>query len=179
MNDLKHIKLLILDCDGVLSDGKIIYTEEGWESKSFSVADGLGLSLLSFTEIKCAVITGRRSLALERRCRDLKIDYLFQGVRNKRAVIEDILQELSLAWENAAYMGDDWNDFPALTKAGLPAAPQQAAAEIKEKAEFVSRFRGGEGAVREFIEYILRKQGIFEEVIEKFIIRLSEDEEDH
>lgn len=169
MLNIHEIKLLILDCDGVLSDGMIIYTEEGWESKAFSVADGLGLSLLRFTDIKTAVITGRNSLALERRCQDLQIDFLYQGIKDKVSVAEKILESLSLNWSNCAYMGDDWNDYLIMQKVALAATPLQAPAEIKKIAGFISQKRGGDGAVREFIEFILKEQGLFDKVINAFI----------
>lgn len=176
MIDLKEIKLLIMDCDGVLSDGKVIYTEDNLESKAFDVSDGLGLSLLRFTEIRTAVITGRSSLALQRRCEDLKIDFLFQGVRDKLTISNGLLNELSLDWKNVAYMGDDWNDYPVLERVALAAVPQQAPEEIKRIAGFIAVKRGGNGAVRELIEYILKEQGIFDEVIRSFLNHLTDNE---
>jgi len=173
MNNLNNIKLLIMDCDGVLSDGKVIYTEKGWESKAFAVSDGLGLSLLRFTDIKTAVITGRNSQALKRRCQDLEIDFLFQGVKDKVAVVEEILESLSLKWENTAFIGDDWNDYHLLQKVAFSATPHQAPEEIKEVVDFISKNRGGDGAVRELIEHILKKQGIFDDVIKRFLGQLS------
>ena len=179
MRKLDNIKLLIMDCDGVLSDGKVIYTEKGWESKAFAVSDGLGLSLLRFTDIKTAVITGRNSLALQRRCQDLEIDFLFQGVKDKVAVVEEILDSLALRWENTAFMGDDWNDYHLLNKVSFSATPQQAPQEIKEIVDFISQNRGGDGAVREFIEYILKSQGIFDDVISRFLSQLNISNHDH
>lgn len=176
MSELKNIKLLMLDCDGVLSDGKVIYTEDGFETKAFDVSDGLGLSLLRFTDIKTAVITGRSSAALQRRCQDLKVDFLFQEVKNKVSIAEDLLERTSLGWENTAFMGDDWNDYYLLKKVALSAAPQQAPKEIKKEVDFITQSRGGDGAVREFIEYILKKQGILEEVIKSLLQHLNEIE---
>ncbi|MBW6515597.1 MAG: HAD hydrolase family protein [Candidatus Cloacimonetes bacterium] len=175
MNKTENIKLLIMDCDGVLSDGKVIYTEKGWESKAFAVSDGLGLSLLRFTDIKTAVITGRNSHALKRRCQDLDIDFLFQGVKDKVSVVNEILESLSLDWQNTAFIGDDWNDFHLLKKVALSGTPQQAPKEIKEIVDFISQHRGGDGAVREFIEYILHGQGIFDNVIKKFLDYTKEE----
>lgn len=176
MSKVTNIKLLIMDCDGVLSDGKVIYTEKGWESKAFAVSDGLGLSLLRLTDIKTAVITGRNSLALQRRCQDLDIDFLFQGVKDKVSVVKEILETLSLQWENTAFIGDDWNDFHLLKRVALSATPQQAPEEIKQIVHFISQKRGGDGAVREFIEYILKEQGIFDEVINRFFEHLHSEE---
>jgi len=176
MNTTKKIRLLIMDCDGVLSDGKIIYTEDNRESKAFSVLDGLGIKLLQFTDIETAVITGRTSQALARRCNDLQIKHLYQGVRDKVAAVMKILDKLSLNWEDIAYIGDDWNDYTVMMKAGLAGAPEQAPGEIKQIADFVSERKGGDGAVREFIEYILKREGIFEEVVENLLNHFNDFE---
>ncbi len=177
MSDKKKIRLLIMDCDGVLSDGKIIYTEDNRESKAFSVLDGLGIKLLKFTDIETAVITGRSSQALTRRCQDLQITHLYQNVRDKVAVVKEILELLSITWDDIAYIGDDWNDYTVMMKAGLAGAPQQAPEQIKQIADFVSVNRGGDGAVREFIEYILKTEGIFEEVIENLLNHFNDIDE--
>lgn len=167
------IKLLIMDCDGVLADGKIVYTEGSLESKSFSTLDGLGLKLLSLAGIKTAVITGRESEALSRRCAELKIDFVCQKVKNKVREAESIIKELSIDWENVAFIGDDWNDFELMKKAGLSAAPQHAFPPIKETVDYVTVRDGGDGAVREFIEYILDKEDLFETAVERFLERLK------
>jgi len=173
MKDYSQIKLLILDCDGVLSDGKVIYGDNEIELKSFSAKDGLGIRMLSFSEIKVAIITGRESQALIRRCKDLRIEYLFQKVRNKLAKIQEILKELKLTWQNVAYMGDDWNDYPALKKTYFSAVPNDANEDIKTKVDFIANSKGGEGAVREFIDFILKKQGKYEKAVADFIEHLE------
>ena len=173
MKDYSQIKLLILDCDGVLSDGKVIYGDNEIELKSFSAKDGLGIRMLSFSEIKVAIITGRESQALIRRCKDLRIEYLFQKVRNKLAKVQEILKELKLTWQNVAYMGDDWNDYPALKKTYFSAVPNDANEDIKTKVDFIANSKGGEGAVREFIDFILKKQGKYEKAVADFIEHLE------
>ncbi|MCK4312743.1 MAG: HAD hydrolase family protein [Candidatus Cloacimonetes bacterium] len=173
MKDYSQIKLLILDCDGVLTDGKVIYGNNEIELKSFSATDGLGIRLLEFSDIKVIIVTGRESEALIRRCKDLRIECLFQKTRNKFAKIQEILKELNLTWHNVAYMGDDWNDYPAIKKAYLSAVPNDANEDIKTKVDFIANFKGGEGAVREFIDFILKKQGKYEKAVADFIEHLE------
>ena len=172
MISFDKIKLLVLDCDGVLSDGQIIYDSNGVESKNFSVKDGLGIKLLSFTDIKVAVVTGRKSDILVQRCQDLGITILRQKIRNKEKVVGEILHELDLNWDNLAYMGDDWNDYPVMQKAQLSACPADSTDEFKKKMDFVSTCSGGKGAVRNYINFILKNKGIYEKTIEDFLAYL-------
>ncbi|MDP8269058.1 MAG: HAD hydrolase family protein [Candidatus Tenebribacter davisii] len=167
--DFSKIKLLILDNDGVLSDGKIIYDNNKLESKNFNAKDGLGIKLLQFSDIKLAIITGRVSDIVEKRCDDLQIKLLFQGVRNKLKKTSELLEELNLQWDNVAYLGDDWNDFPVMEKCNLSAVPADAFDDIKSRVDLVTNRKGGEGAVRELIELILKKQGKYEESLQKLL----------
>ncbi|HHE38337.1 MAG TPA: 3-deoxy-D-manno-octulosonate 8-phosphate phosphatase [Candidatus Cloacimonetes bacterium] len=169
MKDFKKIKLLILDCDGVLTDGKIIYNDNRIEIRNFSAKDGLGIKMLMFAGIEVAVISGKYSETLTKRCEDLGIKHVFQKIRNKLKVAEKLFKELDMSWDNVAYMGDDWNDFPVIKKVSLSAAPNDVMEDFKEKVDFISTRKGGEGAVREFIEFILKKQGIYEKVLLDFI----------
>lgn len=173
MKNYKKIKLLILDCDGVLTDGKIIYNDKGAEIRNFSAKDGLGIKMMMFAGIEVAVISGKNSETLSKRCENLGIKYLHQGIRNKLPVAEKLLEKLNLNWENVAYMGDDWNDYPVIKKVNLSGAPDDAMEDFKVKVNFISSRKGGEGAVREFIEFILKKQGIYETVLEDFISNLE------
>lgn len=173
MKDYNKIILLILDNDGVLTDGRIVYDNNHLESKNFSAKDGLGIRLLQQTDIQLAIISGRTSKILEKRCQDLDIKYLFQNVRNKSKKTEELLSELNLKWENVAYLGDDWNDYPVVKRCGISAAPADAFPDFKEKVDVVLSREGGKGAVREFIELILKEQGIFEEALEKLISYLE------
>ena len=173
MKIFNKIKLLIMDCDGVLTDGKIIYSDKGAETKNFNAKDGLGIKLLSFTDIKTAIITGRKSELLERRCKDLSIDFLYQKISNKRKKVEILLEKMKINWENVAFIGDDWNDYPVIQKAGLTATPADAFREIIEIVDYKTERCGGEGAVREFIDYILKRKGIYEKTIQKFIDYLN------
>jgi 3-deoxy-D-manno-octulosonate 8-phosphate phosphatase (KDO 8-P phosphatase) len=167
MKDFSKIKLLILDNDGVLTDGKIIYNENYIESKNFSAKDGLGIRLLQQTDLELAIITGRTSKILERRCEDLDIKYLHQKVRNKLAKTTNLLKELDLTWDNVAYLGDDWNDYPVMKRCAISATPADAFDTIKAEVDIVLQRKGGEGAVREFIEIILKEKGIFEDTVKK------------
>ena len=170
--DFSKIKLIILDNDGVLTDGKIIYDNNKTESKNYNAKDGLGIKLLQFSDIKLAIITGRSSDILEKRCNDLQIEFLFQGVRNKLRKTTELLKELNLDWENVAYMGDDWNDFPVMEKCNISAVPADTFDDIKNSANLVTKRNGGEGAVREFIELILKEQGKYEASLQKLLDRL-------
>jgi len=169
MKDIKHVKLIILDNDGVFTDGRITYNNNRIESKSFAASDGLGIKLLSFTDIEIAVISGRGSEILKQRCDDLGIKYLFQKVSNKEKAAQKILDLLGLNWENLAVMGDDWNDYPMLKKAALSAVPQNAFEDLKAKVDYVAKRKGGEGAVREFIELILKEQDKYEASLQKLL----------
>lgn len=174
MIDYNKIKLIVLDCDGVLTDGKIIYNDDQIEAKNFHSHDGLGAKILSFSDIQIAVVTGRKSRILEKRCQDLNITILKQLVTNKRKCVQDILSDLNLNWDNVAYMGDDWNDWPAMKNTLLKTAPANAVDDLKSKVDWVSAKNGGEGCVRDLINYILKKQGIYEKCMEKFLDHLDD-----
>lgn len=169
-----NIKLIILDCDGVLSDGQIIYDGNSIETKSFSARDGLGVKLLDFTDIQVAVVTGRRSEILAKRCADLGITILHQKIRNKFTEVKGILKELNLTWDNVAYMGDDWNDYPVLQHVAISSCPNNVAEDFKAKCDFVAEHDGGKGAVRDLITYILKNKGTYDKVIEDYLVYLQQ-----
>ena len=150
------IELIVLDVDGTLTNGQITYSNSGDELKSFDVADGLAIA--TWTKKlgkKAAIITGRNSLIVERRAKDLKIEHLHQGIHNKDEVLQKILEEEGLSWSQVACIGDDLNDFKMLKKVGLSFAVGDAVNEIKSLCDVVCVKDGGNGAVREMIEYIL------------------------
>ena len=171
--DYNKIKLVIFDCDGVFTDGRIIYDNYGAESKNFCAKDGMGIKLLKFSGIKAAMITGRESKMVIRRCEDLKFDFVYQGVWNKLKIAKEIMNLLNYDWENLAYMGDDWNDYPVIKRAALSASPADAFEDFKTKVDYVCVRKGGRGAIREFVEYILKHQGRYQDVLEKFIEHLE------
>jgi 3-deoxy-D-manno-octulosonate 8-phosphate phosphatase (KDO 8-P phosphatase) len=168
MKDFSKIKLLVCDCDGVLTDGLIIYDSQGAESKHFSSHDGLGIKMLVHSELQIAVITNRASKMLEMRCKDLNIKHLYQNVANKKTVLEGLLHELKLSFENVAYIGDDWTDFLAMKECQLKIAPKNARDLFKKSVDHVTENPGGYGAVRDAIEYILKEQNKLEDVLMKY-----------
>ncbi len=151
------IKVIFLDVDGVLTDGNITYDSFGREVKSFNVKDGYGIVRALNSGIDVVVISGRFSSQVEKRCRELGIEKLFQGVADKLALAEDILRREGLTFESAAAMGDDIPDLPLLERVRLSGAPRDAVPEVKVKVDFVSGNYGGRGAVREFIDWVMKK----------------------
>lgn len=165
---IKPIKLLILDVDGVLTDGKIIYNDRGEEIKAFHVRDGHGLKLLMRAGIGIALITGRKSKVVLHRARDLGIKNVYQRVTNKIEVYEKILKGEKLKDENVGFVGDDLVDIPVLKRVGFSAAVGDAIPEVREVADYVASKKGGEGAVREICELLLKVQNKWEEITERY-----------
>lgn len=153
------IKVVFLDVDGVLTDGSITYDLLGREVKRFNVKDGYGITRAMSEGLDIVVVSGRFSLQVEKRCRELGIKNVYQGVSDKVAFAESFLKERSLSFDNAAAMGDDVPDLPLLKKVSVSGAPSDAVPEVKVMVDFVSRFRGGEGAVREFLDFLLKEKG--------------------
>lgn len=146
-----------MDVDGTLTDGKIYMSSEGELCKAFHIKDGLGIKdILPKFGIECAVITGRDSAIVANRCRELNIRYLFQGVADKVECLKNLINELGLQWRDIAYMGDDLNDLAVMSLCGIKGCPADAAREVKGICDFVSTYNGGDGAVREFIEFLTR-----------------------
>lgn len=158
----KRIKLLILDVDGVLTDGGIILDNRGNEFKRFHVRDGHGVKMLSRVGIKTAIITGRNSKVVERRAKELGITEVHQGIYKKSSVYEYLLRKYKCKDEEVAFMGDDIVDIELLKRAGLSAVPCDAEEEAKKWASFISTRGGGKGAVREFIDFILKSAGLWD-----------------
>ena len=156
---IKKIRILLLDVDGVLTDGSIYYNSEGSETKKFNVKDGLGIRLLLEKGIKVGIITGRKSEALTKRYKELGIDeeYVYQGIGSKKIpALKDILKKSNLKISNVAYVGDDLPDIPIMKNVGLSFAVADAINDIKDMADFVCTKKGGEGAVREVCDMILK-----------------------
>jgi len=151
------IKLIVLDVDGCLTDGKIIYTAQGDELKAFHVKDGL--AIVSWIKLghDVAIITGRNSEVVARRAKELGIVHLFQGVKDKESVLDELRLKLHLQWEHIAAIGDDLNDYKMLQRVGLSFTPKDGSLYIQECAQYTLDRSGGEGAVREMIEYILKE----------------------
>jgi len=165
----KEIKLLLLDVDGVLTDGSIVYTHSGTEMKSFNTKDGFGIRLLQEAGVEVGIITARSSEAVHRRAQDLKLAHVYQGVRNKIEAFEAILAAQKLSPPEIAYMGDDWLDLPLLTRVGLAATVADAVVEVKEVSHYVSRRAGGRGAVREVCDLIIEAKGLRTELLARYL----------
>ncbi len=164
----KKIKLLILDVDGVLTDGKIIYDSEGREIKAFDIHDGHGIRLLHDAGIRTAIITGRQSKVVGIRTAELGITDIYQKARDKNSVYQELLNKYELKDENAAFIGDDLIDLPILKSVGLSVAVANAVDEVKEYAHMVTKKMGGEGAVREVIDFIIKTQGKWDRLMERY-----------
>lgn len=150
---------MIFDVDGVLTDGRLYYTDSGAEMKAFSTLDGHGIRMLMSSGIEIAIITGRRSQVVSHRARDLGISHVLQGVAEKRPAFLDLTASLGLAPESCGYMGDDLVDLPVLTRCGFAATTREAPEIVKRHAHFISTQPAGAGAVREVCETILKAQG--------------------
>ena len=164
----RAIKLLILDVDGVLTDGSIVYSDGGEELKCFNVQDGHGIKLLLRAGIDVALVTGRRSAAVEHRARDLGITLVFQKVLNKIEAYEEIRATRKLRDEELCVMGDDLPDLPILRKCGFSVAVPESVDEVLQEADYVTRRGAGQGAVREVCEIILKAQGLWEQVTARY-----------
>jgi 3-deoxy-D-manno-octulosonate 8-phosphate phosphatase (KDO 8-P phosphatase) len=163
------IKLAVFDVDGVLTDGKLILGESGNEYKSFHVCDGHGLVMLLESGCNIAVITARSSKIVAERMSSLGIEYVYQGEKDKGARLMQLIEELGLEREQVAYVGDDVIDLPAMIKVGLPIAVADARPEVKQHADWVTEDRGGQGAVREVCELIMKAQGKFDDRIKTYL----------
>ncbi len=156
---IKKIKILMLDVDGVLTDGRIVMDDRGREIKFFDVRDGHGLKMLMRTGIEIVFLTGRRSRVVEHRAKELGITEVYQGALNKTEIFEALLERKGLQAAEVAYAGDDIVDVPILKRAGFSVAVANAVAEVKRVAHYVTKNKGGRGAVREVCELILKGQG--------------------
>lgn len=167
MADFHKIKLIVLDVDGTLTDGGIIYDSLGNEVKRFDVKDGLGIKVGIAAGLQFAILTGRKSPMVERRARELEIAHLRTGVQVKYPALLKLLEELGLHPEECGYIGDDWNDLQCMEAVGFCACPLDAAAEVKSVCDYVAAHNGGHGAVRDCIEFLLREDGRWENCAHK------------
>lgn len=166
---LASIKLVLLDVDGVLTDGKITYSDAGEQIKSFDSKDGLGIRLLMKSGIQVGIITARKSDALAHRCKNLKLELVLEGVRDKAKGLELMLEKTGLSADQTAYVGDDLLDLPIMTRVGLPVCVADACKDVKEHSEIITKNNGGNGAVREFCEMVLKSKGLWDKIIEQYV----------
>jgi 3-deoxy-D-manno-octulosonate 8-phosphate phosphatase (KDO 8-P phosphatase) len=162
------IRLILLDVDGVLTDGTVVMHGDGTESKAFHIRDGAAIVWSMQSGVQVGLLSARMSAATTQRAAQLGINIVAQGVISKPVEFERIVAEQGLADVEVAYMGDDLLDIPVLKRAGLSGAPADAAAEVRDTAVWVSTHGGGRGAVREFIELVLRAQGHWDAIVKDF-----------
>lgn len=163
------IRLLLLDVDGVLTDGRLYYSDEGIESKTFNTKDGLGIRLVQKAGVMTGIITARQSRLVARRAEELDMDHIRQGARNKLEELKSILSETGLKPYQVCYMGDDLIDLSLLTRVGLAACPADAVESVKEICHFISRRPGGDGAVREICDLIVQAKGLYDKLVQQFL----------
>lgn len=168
----EKIRLIAIDVDGVLTDGKIIYSSDS-EEKQFAVVDGMGITLARRARLEIAFISVRESAPVARRATDLGVIELHQGVKRKWDCLKKIMRRYGFSADEVAYIGDDMVDVVPMKKVGLPIAVANAVPEVKEVAALVTEKRGGEGAVREAVEAILKAKGVWEETVNKYLAELE------
>jgi 3-deoxy-D-manno-octulosonate 8-phosphate phosphatase (KDO 8-P phosphatase) len=161
----RAIDLLVVDVDGVLTDGVIAIDDQGRETKHFSVRDGMAFALWRIAGKQSAILSGRRAAAVEHRAAELKIAHVLQGHEHKAGPFRSLIEELGLSPIQVCYMGDDLADLPVLRAVGLAACPADAVSEVTSVAHLVTEAKGGRGAVREVVELILKSQGRWQELI--------------
>ena len=169
LDKAQPIKLVAFDIDGIMTDGRLYFTSLGDEIKAFNVKDGLGLNLLRKSGVEVAIITGRTSELVNRRARDLKIGKLIQGREDKKIALLELMQQENLSAEQIAYMGDDLPDLPAIRHAGLGVTVADALPIVKQHADLITEAKGGDGAVREFCDWLLQAQGNLDKVLEPYL----------
>ena len=165
----KKLKLLILDVDGVLTDGKLFFDNQGNEYKSFHARDGHGIKLLRQTGVEVAVISGRKSDSVTLRMKNLGIEHVYQGYENKRAAFNEIIEKIGITPEQAAHVGDDLLDLPIMTRVCFSIAVSDANFAVKQRADWCTTLPGGHGAVREVCDFIMQAQGHFDEIVNAYL----------
>jgi len=165
----KKVKLLLLDVDGVLTDGTITYTHQGEEIKSFHTRDGMGIRLLREAGVETGIITARSSEAVTCRAQDLSLKYVYQKVENKLNLFEQLLEELTIESHEVAYMGDDWLDLALLARVGFSASVADGVLEVRQLVDYVTKTPGGRGAVREVCDLILEAKGVHDSLLKKYL----------
>ena len=168
--NLADIQLLVLDVDGVLTDGTLIINEDGGESKFFNSLDGHGIRMWRRAGLKVAFLSGRLSKPTEWRAKQLEVDYCIQNCHDKLPEIEKLIEQVGISPANVAYIADDLPDLPIITHVGFGVAVANAVDEVKDMADFVTTRRGGHGAVREVIEYILKNSGRWQQLVDRYLL---------
>jgi 3-deoxy-D-manno-octulosonate 8-phosphate phosphatase (KDO 8-P phosphatase) len=163
------IQLLILDVDGVLTDGGIIRDDAGQQIKRFHVRDGAGIVLWRRLNKDVAIITGKESAVVNHRTEELRIQHVYQNVGNKLEIYDQLKDELSIRDDQIAYVGDDLPDLPVMRRVAMPIAVADAAEEVRAVAKYVTKYPGGYGAVRDAIEFLCKEMGIWQQVLDRYL----------
>jgi len=164
--DIKKIKLVATDVDGVLTDGKIFYGTDGKQGKGFSVKDGMAFKMLRAAGLKSAIISGKKTGILKKRISDIDVDFVFENVEDKIKVLMHLCKRYKIKMDQVCYVGDDILDIPVLKSAGFSVAPCDACEDVRNMAAYVASRKSGEGAFRECVEIIIRAQGKWEKILE-------------
>lgn len=165
-----RVKLLLMDCDGVLTDGRIWLLESGEDQKAFHTRDGLGIELLHRAGLQSGIISGRTSGAVERRARGLGMSFIRQGCENKLEAFAETLAHAGVTNAEVAFVGDDLNDIPLMLQSGLGIAVADAAPETREHAHYITTAPGGRGAIREVVELILKSQNRWSDLVNNYLL---------
>ncbi len=165
----RHIQVLALDVDGILSDGRLIFSNNGEETKAFDVRDGLGMKLVQDCGVKIVIITGRTSNIVKQRMDSLGVDLVVQGREDKGIALAEACRQLGVQPTDCAYMGDDWPDLGALAMAGLAVTVPNAHHEVRRRVHLVTQASGGRGAVRELCDVILQAKGQYDTMLQHFL----------
>ncbi|WP_168389877.1 KdsC family phosphatase [Acinetobacter indicus] len=168
LEQARHVEALVLDVDGILSDGFVTLTNGGDEIKNFDIRDGLGMKLVQQAGVKVIIITGRTSHIVEKRMNALGVDLIYQGREDKGVALREACAQLNLAPEDCLYMGDDWPDLSAFAIAGMKVTVPNGHVEVRRRADLVTQAQGGRGAVREICDMILMSKGVYEQLLEKY-----------
>ena len=167
MEKAKDIKLVILDVDGVMTDGRIVIDDNGVESRNFDIKDGMGVVVMMMSGVEVAIITSKKSGAVRHRAEELKIKRFHEGIKKKTEPYEEMLKEMNITDAQVAYVGDDLVDLSMMKRVGLPIAVGDAVEDVKQHAAYVTKARGGYGAVREVAEMILKAQDKLDKILSK------------
>ncbi|EEH70185.1 MULTISPECIES: KdsC family phosphatase [Acinetobacter] len=165
----RHLQALVLDVDGILSDGFVTLTNSGDEIKSFDIRDGLGMKLVQKAGMKVIIITGRKSNIVEKRMSDLGVDLVFQGREDKGVALREACAQFNILPEDCLYMGDDWPDLSAFSISGMCVTVPNGHEEVRRRAHLVTQAMGGRGAVREVCDMLLTAKGVYQELLEKYL----------
>ena len=168
LEQARHVEALVLDVDGILSDGFVTLTNSGDEIKNFDIRDGLGMKLVQQAGVKVIIITGRTSHIVEKRMNALGVDLIYQGREDKGVALREACAQLNLAPEDCLYMGDDWPDLSAFAIAGMKVTVPNGHVDVRRRADLVTQAQGGRGAVREICDMILMSKGVYEQLLEKY-----------